>query len=61
MLEEEGAALGQIVELRFFAGQTMEAIAEILDLSIGTLKNHVRQRSYLLVSTSSFTMAGGIR
>ncbi len=49
MLEEEGAALGQIVELRFFAGQTMEAIAEILDLSIGSVEQKWRLARAFLV------------
>ena len=49
LLEAEDAALSQIVELRFFAGQTMEDIAEILDLSLSSVERKWRLARAFLV------------
>lgn len=48
-LEKEDAVLGQIVELRFFAGQTMQDIAGILDLSISSVERKWRLARAFLV------------
>ena len=41
-LEAYDAQKGQIVKLRFFAGLTMEEIAEVLDVSVRTVKRQWR-------------------
>ena len=48
-LEAEDAALGKIVELRFFAGQTMEDIAQILDISLSSVERKWRLARAFLV------------
>ena len=48
-LEAEDEELGKIVELRFFAGQTMENIAEILDTSLSSVERKWRlARAFLI-------------
>lgn len=49
-LEMEDAILGQIVELRFFAGQSMETISEILGISLSSLERKWRFARAMLVS-----------
>lgn len=48
-LESEDVVLAQIVELRFFAGQTMEEIAAIQDMSISSIERKWRlARAFLI-------------
>lgn len=48
-LESEDSTLSQIVELRFFAGQTMEEIAAILDTSLSSIERKWRlARAFLI-------------
>jgi RNA polymerase sigma factor (sigma-70 family) len=43
------AQMGQIVEHRFYAGLTMEEIAEVLDISLSTVKRQWRgARAWLM-------------
>ncbi|MGD1841251.1 MAG: ECF-type sigma factor [Thermonemataceae bacterium] len=39
-LERKDHKLGKIVECRFFAGMTLEETADVLDLSVATIKRH---------------------
>jgi len=52
-LEEEDEALANIVKLRFFAGQTMETIAELLDTSLSSVERKWRLARAFLVDQIS--------
>ena len=48
-LEKEDESLSRLVELRFFAGQTMESIAEILGTSVSSVERKWRLARAFLV------------
>lgn len=52
-LEKEDEALANIVKLRFFAGQTMETIAELLDVSLSSVERKWRLARAFLVDQIS--------
>lgn len=48
-LAQEDASLAEIIKLRFFAGQTMESIAELLNTSLSSVERKWRlARAYLI-------------
>lgn len=48
-LQADDQGLAEIVKLRFFAGQTMESIAEVLDVSLSSVERKWRlARAYLI-------------
>ncbi len=49
-LQNEDELLGKIVELRFFAGQSMEAIGEILGMSLSSVERKWRLARAFLVT-----------
>lgn len=49
-LQQEDELLGKIVELRFFTGQSMEAIAQILDMSLSSVERKWRLARAFLVA-----------